>query len=196
MVASRLRDERTLARYPELVEFTPARGPRLRLAVFGLLMVAASAALFLLPPVRIGSLNVLALIGWVGLAFFIPATTYAVVRAIQPQVALRLAPDGFTDGSSLSAVGFVPWEQVSGVGTSEISGSRLVGVSLRDPETFIAGLGSYRKVAARTNLRMFGAPVWISPTGLPSADDLAGLIDVYRRGWAIHHGVPEPQPQR
>ncbi len=196
MVASRLRDERTLARYPELVEFTPGRAPRLRLAVFGLFMVAASAALFLLPPVRVGSLNILALIGWVGLAFFIPATTYAVVRAVQPHVALRLAPDGLTDGSSVSAVGFVPWEQVAGVGTSEISGSRLVGVSLRDPEAFIAGLSPYRRMAARTNLRMFGAPVWISPSGLPSADDLAGLIDVYRRGWAIQHGVADPQFER
>jgi hypothetical protein len=191
MVGSRTRDERTLAHYPELVEFTPARGPRLRLAGFGLLAVIITAGLLLLPPVAVGGVNILAVVGWVGLAFFIPATTYAVVRALLPQVALRLAADGLTDGSSMSAVGFVPWGEISGVGTSEISGSRLVGVYLRDAEAFIATLGPFRKVAARTNLRMFGAPVWISPMGLPSADDLAGLIDVYRRGWALHHGVPE-----
>jgi hypothetical protein len=191
MIGSRTRDERTLAHYPELVEFTPSRGPRLRLAGFGLLAVMITAALLLLPPVTLGGFNILAVVGWVGLAFFIPATTYAVVRALLPQIALRLSADGLTDGSSMSAVGFVPWSQISGVGTSEISGSRLVGVYLRDPEAFIAGLGPIRRVAARTNLRMFGAPVWISPMGLPDADDLSGLIDVYRRGWELQHGVPD-----
>lgn len=186
MMGSRTRDERTLARYPELVEFTPANGPRIRLAVFGLLMVAASAVLLMVPSVMLGGVSVLALLGWAGLAFFIPATTYAVVRAVQPHVALRLNPDGVTDGSSVSAVGFVPWREVSGVGTSEIAGNRLVGIYLHDPERFISGLGAYRRMAARSNLRMFGAPVWISPNGLPSADDLAALIDVYRRGWELH----------
>lgn len=185
------RDVRTLARYPEFVEFTPAVGPRVRLAGFGLLMVAASTGLFLLPPVSLGGVNLIAVIGWAGLACFIPASTYALVRALQPRVALRLTEDGLTDGSSLSAVGFVPWELVSGVGTSEISGSRLIGVALRDPEAFIGELRGFRKVAARTNLRMFGAPVWINPAGLPDVDDIAGLIDVYRRGWALHHGAPE-----
>lgn len=189
MAGLRTRDERTLARFPDVVEFTPATGPRVRLAGFGLLMVAASAGLFLFPPVGIGGFNLLALIGWVGLIFFIPATTYALVRALLPRRALRLTQDGLTDSSSLSAVGFVPWAEVSGVGISEISGSRLIGLSLRDPAAFIAGLRGFRKIAARANTRMFGAPVWINPAGLPDAGDLASLIDVYRRGWALHNGV-------
>lgn len=195
MIASSTRDPRTLARYPELVQFTPSRGQRLKLAIFGVLMVAASWALLLLPAVRVGSVNILAVVGWVGLVFFIPATTYAVVRAVQSPVSLRLDPTGLSDGSSVSAVGFVPWDDVSGVGTSEISGSRLVGIYLHDPDAFVDRLGGYRRIAARTNLRMFGTPVWISPNGLPPADDLAALIDVYRRGWAIQHNVsPSPSP--
>ncbi|MGC3995113.1 MAG: STM3941 family protein [Propionicimonas sp.] len=193
MAGSRFTDARTLAHFPELVEFTPDRAPRVRLAFFGMAMVAASTALFLLPAVPLAGINILAVLGWVGLAFFIPATTYAVVRAVQPHVALRLAPEGLTDGSSMSAVGFVPWQRVSGVGTTEISGSRLVGIYLDDPDAFIAGLDPVRRIAARTNLRMFGSPVWISANGLPPADDLAALIDVYRRGWVLH-GQAAPRP--
>lgn len=165
----------------------------MRLAIFGIAMVAASTSLFLLPRVSVGGLNLLGVLAWIGLAFFIPATTYAVVRAVRPHVSLRLTPEGLTDDSSLSAVGFVPWHQVSGVGTTEISGSRLVGVYLHDPDAFVAGLSPIRRIAARANLRMFGSPVWISPNGLPSADDLAGLIDVYRRGWVLAH-QPERRP--
>jgi hypothetical protein len=193
MTASSTRDTRTLARYPELVELTPSRGPRVKLAVFGMAMVIASSALLLLPVLEVGGVNILAVVGWVGLAFFIPATTYAVVRAVRPHVALRLDPEGLCDDSSVSAVGFVSWADVSGVGTAEVSGTRLVGVYLHDPDSFVRRLGGYRRIAARTNLRMFGTPVWISPTGLPSADDLAALIDVYRRGWALRHDVP-PSP--
>lgn len=187
MVTSNARDERTLARYPEFVEFTPARGPRVRLAVFGVSLVAVCASLLLLPPLGIGGFNLIALVAWVGLAFFLPATGYAVHRAVQPQAALRLTADGLTDGSSMSAVGFVPWDQVAGVGTSDISGTRLVGLQVRDPDAFIASLGPLRRIAARTNLRMFGAPVWINPAGLPDVDDLAAMIDIYRRGWELYH---------
>ncbi len=175
---------RRVARYPETVEFTPAPGARLKLAGFGLVLVAICAALIYLPTAKL-AVPLLGWIGWIGLAVFLPATAYAVTRAVRPPVALQLTADGLRDNSSVSAVGFVPWPEITGVGTAQISGSWLVGVHLRDPEEFVARLGMFRRMSARANLQMFGVPVWINPAGLPDATELAGMIDVYRRTWEL-----------
>ena len=183
------KEERLLARYPETVSLTPARRASLKLVGFGLALVGAALVLVVLPSDASLVASVSHWAGWVGLVVFGPATTYLAFRAGRPRVALRLDADGLTDDSSLTAVGFVPWSEVVGVGTSQISRATLVGVQLRDPEGFIATLSWFRRVAARTNLRMFGEPVWINTSGLPDAEEVAALIDVYRRSW-------EGRPQR
>lgn len=187
---------RLLARYPETVALTPARRASLKLVAFGLALVAAAMALVVLPQGASMASGIYHAAGWIGLALFGPATTYLAYRAARPRVALRLDADGFTDESSLTAVGFVPWGEVVGVGTSQISRATMVGVQLRDPAAFIAKLTWFRRIAARTNLRMFGEPVWINPAGLPDADELAALIEVYRRSWEgrPQHMLVEREP--
>ena len=187
----------SLGRYPETVALTPMRGARLKVVAFGLAVFGAAIVLVLVPHGPSLLSNVYHWAGWIGVVLFGPATTYLAYRAVQPRVALLVADDGFTDDSSLTAVGFVPWSEVVGVGVSKISKATMIGVQLRDPEAFVAGLSLYRRIAAQANLRMFGVPVWIDPAGLPDPGQIAALIDVYRRSWAERPGQlfqPEELP--
>lgn len=185
MAVSYETDGRVLARYPESVELKPARWAGVRLVTFGLFMATLPLIMVAFPPAGGPALvAVYQWAGWIALALFGPATTYLAYRAAQPRVALSLSADGFTDDSSLTAVGFVPWSEVVSVCTSQISRATMIGVEVRDPEDFIAKLSWFRRIAARTNLRMFGVPVWINPAGLPDAAEIAALLEVYRRSWA------------
>ena len=178
-------DGRLLAHYPETVDLRPARWSGARLIAFGLFMAALPLIMVSFPPAGSPALSgTFRWAGWIGLALFGPATAYLVYRGLRHRVELRLTADGFTDDSSLTAVGFVPWSEVAGVSTEEISKATMVGVQLHDAEAFIASLSWFRRIAARTNLRMFGVPVWINPTRLADADQIAVLLDVYRRSWA------------
>jgi len=176
---------RVLARYPETVDLVPVLRARVNLVAFGLVMVAMPLMMVAFPPSgNLAFTDVQQWVGGVGLLLFGPATAYLAVRSTRRRAALRLTADGLTDDSSLTAVGFVPWSEVAGVSLERISRATMIGVRLRDPETFIASLSWFRRISARTNLRMFGVPVWINPAGLPDAEEVVAQIEVYRRSWA------------
>lgn len=184
MTVSYRSEGRLLAHYPETVDLMPARWSGARLLAFSLFVAVLPMIMVSFPPA--GSLvlsGAFLWAGWIGLALFGPATAYLVYRGLRHRVELRLTADGFTDDSSLTAVGFVPWSEVAGVSTEEISKATMIGVRLHDADGFIAKLSWFRRVAARTNMRMFGVPVWINPTRLADAEQIAALLDVYRRSW-------------
>lgn len=175
---------RPLAHYPETVEMTPARWSDARLVTFGVFMALLPMILVAFPPSGGPALaGAYRWAGWIGIALFGPTSVYLVYRALRRRVVLRLTEDGLFDASSLTAVGFVPWSEIVGVSTSRISRATMIGLHLRDPEAFLATLSWSRRIAARTNLRMFGEAVWINPAGLPDPEAVAALIDVYRRSW-------------
>lgn len=184
MTVSYRSEGRLLAHYPETVDLMPARWSGARLIAFGLFMAVLPMVMVSFPPAGSPALSgAFRWAGWIGLALFGPATAYLVYRGLRHRVELRLTADGFTDDSSLTAVGFVPWSEVTGVSTETISKATMVGVRLRDADAFVANLRWFRRIAARTNLRMFGVPVWINPARLADADEIAALLDVYRRNW-------------
>ncbi len=184
MTVSYRSEGRLLAHYPETVDLMPARWSGARLIAFGLFMAILPMIMVSFPPAGSPLLSgAYRWAGWIGLALFGPATAYLVYRGLRHRVELRLTADGFTDDSSLTAVGFVPWSEVAGVSTAEISKATMVGVQLRDADAFIAKLSWFRRIAARTNMRMFGVPVWINPARLADADQIAALLDIYRRSW-------------
>lgn len=184
MTVSYRSEGRLLAHYPETVDLMPARWSGARLLAFGLFVAVLPMIMVSFPPAGSPVLSGAFLwAGWIGLALFGPATAYLVYRGLRHRVELRLTADGFTDDSSLTAVGFVPWSEVAGVSTEEISKATMIGVRLHDADAFIAKLSWFRRVAARTNMRMFGVPVWINPTRLADAEQIAALLDVYRRSW-------------
>ncbi len=170
-----------LGRYPETVELRrPATG-FVHGLVLGLVLVAASVFLVLYPTP--GPRRGLALVGWLGLVLFGAATIVIVVRLFLRRGSFVLDADGFTDATSATAVGYVPWSEVSVTTTRTVGRSTLVGVDLLDPRAFIDALPPLRRAAALTNLETFGTPVLISPAGLAEPEVLAALVYSYRAGW-------------
>ncbi len=192
-----VREGRDSARYPQTVTLEPARRSRVGLLAFGIAAVSLPLVMVTFPPSgELAFSGIYVWVGWLGLLVFGPATAYLVYRAIVRRPALRLTADGLTDESSMTSVGFVPWSEIVGVSTEEISKVTLVGVRVREPDEFVASLRWFRRIAARTNLRMFGVPVWINPSGLGGAAEVAALIDIYRRSWEREQQRPPVEPEK
>ncbi len=183
-----------LGRYPATVEFRKPRTALVRGVVLGVVLVAASLFLVLYPTP--GPRRGLALVGWLGLALFGVATVILVVRLFMRRGSLLLDADGFTDTTSATAVGFVPWSEVMVTTTRTVGRATMVGVELADPQGFVDRLPSLPRATARMNLRTFGTPVWIAPSGLAEPDVLAALIYEYRAGWVASRRWDAPPSGR
>jgi hypothetical protein len=93
-----------------IVVDTPAR-QRWRLAVIGLILTGASAAV---AGTRLdGGLGLVA--GILGLVIFGPLTVTLLLRALRRTPALVLDADGFTDHATASAAGYVAWQDVHSI---------------------------------------------------------------------------------
>ncbi|MDT0214196.1 STM3941 family protein [Rothia sp. ARF10] len=94
--------------------------------------------------------------------------------------------EGFDDSSSATAVGRVPWADVTNVTTWGLPGSTNVVVHVRNPDDHIARLGWFSRRAARANVRLLGTPVVLAAGGLRIDTD--GLLSLLRDGFGRHSG--------
>jgi hypothetical protein len=88
---------------------------------------------------------------------------------------------GFTDYSSLSAVGFVAWAEVEGFEVEELLNQKLLVVKVRNPAKFVSrGTALARALRHSTN-KMSGSPVVISSSGLKASfEELTRLFAQYK----------------
>jgi hypothetical protein len=85
--------------------------------------------------------------------------------------------EGFTDASSMVAMGRVPWSDVVNVWKWKASTTTNIVVTVRDPEVYLTRLRGPAKWAAHANLGMVGSPVALASTGLRiSRGDLFELL--------------------
>ena len=115
--------------------------------------------------------------------------TFGVLWAwqlLRPGPGLVLDEGGFDDRSSASAVGRVPWADVTHVTTWGLPGSTNVVVHVRNPDDVVQRLGWLSKLAARANVRLLGTPVVLASTGLRIDTD--GLLALLRDGFERHSG--------
>lgn len=84
---------------------------------------------------------------------------------------------GFDDSSSATAVGRVPWSDVTRVSTRKFSGTTCVVVHVRDHEEYLSRLGWFARRAARANVSLVGSPVVLAAGGLRvDVDELFALL--------------------
>ena len=155
---------------------TPA-GQRWRLAVIGVIMTGASAALALTRPY--GYLGLV--VGVVGLVFFGPLTVSLLFRAARHTPVLILDPEGFTDRATLAAAGFVRWEDVHSIGEQPFAGRVFVTVTVADRAGFRRRMPPWRRLFLGINRHLVPGDVFIPASVLPMpAGDLVKMMRTLR----------------
>ena len=161
----------------DVIVSTPVR-QRWRQAVIGIIMTAVSAALVATQPY--GTLGLV--VGIIGLVFFGPATLILAYRAIRRTPALILGPDGFTDRSTITCAGFVPWREVHKIEEQAFRARVFVTVTVKDPAAFRRRLPVWRRPLSWMNRGLVSGDVHIPESVLPvPASELVQTMRSLRR---------------
>ena len=120
------------------------------------------------------------IVGTLGVLFF-GACGYFIARKLKSgDAGLVIDAQGFSDQSSATAVGWVPWSDVEDLSVFTVQGQRFVLVQVRNPDGYLSRLSGLSKKAAAMNLSAYGSPVTISANGLETGFD--DLIKVLKKG--------------
>ncbi len=126
--------------------------------------------------------------GIAAVVFFAACGLFGIVKLFDREPGLILDDTGFVHNSTAAAAGFVPWDEVTGVSTLQISRQRLLVVKLRDPERYIRQVNRIRQAMKRGNQRMCGSPIAIASNALKiDFDELSALFNAY---WSQHDKAP------
>lgn len=141
-------------------------------AISGLLVVAGAASGF----------RTVALL--VGVPFFLVCGVCYGRRLVSPSPTLRIDASGVYDASSLTAVGFVPWEDVDGVAFESVTGQTLLRVRVSNWDAHLDRVSRPKRALLRLNGAFMGESsafyVAFDNVGA-SADDIAASIRRHSR---------------
>ena len=134
-----------------------------------------------------------AIMGGLGAVFFGVCAWFIGRKIRTGEPGLIIDPSGFTDRSSATAVGWVPWSDVDHLSVINVHGRRLILVQVRNPSNYLSRASGLAKKAMEMNDRMYGSPVFISPAGLEISFDalmrlLKAGLEKYREPFGRHQG--------
>ncbi|GEM_PF-5299007 len=72
------------------------------------------------------------IIGIISLIFFGGCSLFIFKRLVSPVTVLAIDENGFTDRSSASALGFIPWKYVDEIKPTSLNGQEFISVSLNE----------------------------------------------------------------
>ncbi len=113
---------------------------------------------------RNGTFN--AIMGGLGAVFFGVCAWFIGQKIRTDEPGLIIEPGGFMDKSSATAAGWVPWSDVDHLSVVNVQGRRFILVQVRNPANYLLRASGLAKKAMELNDRMYGSPVFVSPTGL------------------------------
>ncbi|MDT7515316.1 STM3941 family protein [Rhodoferax mekongensis] len=157
----------------------PSRS-RVFLILFGsVTFVAAGALMLLLPLNEIGITG--KIVALLGVAFFGKTGLFAITRLISNKPALAIDSGGITDHASALSVGFIPWSDIIGAGICTFQKQKFLGISLRNPEEYLAKTSAFKRILMKTNSSWVGYVVVIPQVTISMpVEDLLVHVDKYR----------------
>jgi hypothetical protein len=148
---------------------------KLALTVAGSLLFVAAGVWFLtagddsslvttlrrfVPPLFVHGLGAVAMVfGAVGVA-------YGIAKSRDRKPGLVLNAEGMVDNSSAVAAGFIPWSEVTGVETFQVSSQRMLVIRVADPAKYVERGGAVKRSLNRANANLCGSPIVISSNAL------------------------------
>ena len=118
--------------------------------------------------------------GFIAIVFFSLVCFWGVKNLFDNSPGLIVSSDGILDNSSAVSAGFIPWEEIVGVGEYEVGKQKFISIQVQDPEKY-ANNGNYlQRLANNANIEMCGTPVNISSISLKIGhEDLFETINDY-----------------
>ena len=144
-----------------------------RICLAGIVMLIASIALWWFGVNESSWLYTA--VGVVGTIFFGIGSIVAFGRAVKEKPLLTIKWDGINDTSSASAVGFIPYSEIERLEIINIFGQRVIGVTPKNINNFVAKLSKGKQRAAKMNIKMNYPPVSIR---LDTAKDMT-IEDIF-----------------
>ena len=158
----------------------PSRS-RVFLILLGSITFVAAGTLMLLL-----SLNEIGITGKIfallGVAFFGKTGLFALIRLFSNEPALTIDSGGITDNASALSAGFIPWSDIIGAGIFRFQKQKFLGISLRNPEKYLAKASAFKRILMKTNSSLVGYVVTIPQVTLPMpVEDLLTHVDQYKQ---------------
>lgn len=158
----------------------PSRSRVLLILLGSIAFVAGSAWMLTLPFQEIGIKGTIA--AWLCVPFFGTTGLFALTRLFSNKPALTIDSAGITDNASGLSAGFIPWSDVTGAGIATFQKQKFLGISLRNPEDYLAKASSFKRLLMKTNSSWVGYVVNIPQVTLPVAvEDLLAHVNQYRQ---------------
>ena len=134
-----------------------------RISLFALLLASIAFAIASLAPTVFSpdAMSISATISAAaGVSFFGLCAWFVLSRLARKKPAVVVDSDGLTDRASAVALGFIPWSDIVDakvvLQNSRSSRHKFLGVSLRDPDKYLARCGPLARGLLRLNNRMTG----------------------------------------
>lgn len=107
------------------------------------------------------------IIGGASVGFFGLGSIFILKNFFQQEPGLVINNEGITDNSSAVSVGFIPWEEITRIGSTEVFSQKFVLIFVDDPEKYLNRPSSeISRKAAKSNYNNYGTPITISANSL------------------------------
>ncbi|MFD0793548.1 STM3941 family protein [Mucilaginibacter litoreus] len=146
----------------------PLRKTRLILALTGAaLLVLLGIWLVNKPGTHQSASLLISIAEYADIIIFALIGLYILNKILEAGPGLMIDADGITDNSSVFAVGFVPWEDVTGINKKQLSSGEIIVVMVTDINGYIRRQpNALARRTASTNNRSCGSPVVIAAKAL------------------------------
>lgn len=166
---------------------------KLKLFLYGIILVAASAFLVTSDTVkeRYGILAII--VGIAGLLVF-TAGLIGVARLLFQPYLLLADEYGITDSSALISMGFIPWEEIADVGYVKYMNNHNICITLTNPERYLATLPAGKRKVVENNIAQMKYPIWIAlSTAEEKATQIARTVRGFHAEYLKRNGLPAPE---
>ena len=151
------------------------------LIIGSLLFVAAG--IFMLAGDKYSSFNfypseVIKTAGSIAVLFFGACAIIGIKKMFDKKMGLVIDSEGITENTSAVSIGFIPWEDIQGIGEYNVMSNKMVLIYLHDNKKYISRYSSWKKTLVNKNINVCGTPISISANSLQiSYHDLKQKIE-------------------
>lgn len=110
--------------------------------------------------------------GWLSIIFGGLCALWAIWRLRDKRPGLVIAPEGLTDRSNITSVGFIPWSDIQRIEGMITNRQPMLLVHVHDPAPYLARGSSLEQTLRRANWQACGTPIVIAVHALQMRGDL------------------------